>query len=109
MVRPIISRSSFRHHGRRKDDAYPVQGAGQVVGDLLAGQLQLASMGLPVAIPHVQSGKLRAIALTGSVRSPLLRGIPTVAEAGLPGFDVTSWYRRIWTGPVAARNCCPAE
>ncbi|HEV7819964.1 MAG TPA: tripartite tricarboxylate transporter substrate binding protein [Burkholderiales bacterium] len=70
----------------------PYKGAGQVVGDLLAGQLQLASMGLPVAIPHVQSGKLRAIALTGSVRSPLLRGIPTVAEAGLPGFDVTSWY-----------------
>src|SRR5437899_2802896 len=68
------------------------KGAGQVVGDLLAGQLQLASMGLPVAIPHVHAGKLRAIALTGSVRSPLLRGIPTVAEAGLPGFDVTSWY-----------------
>jgi len=70
----------------------PYKGAGQVVGDLLAGQLQLASMGLPVAIPHVQAGKLRAIALTGSARSPLLRGIPTVAEAGLPGFDVTSWY-----------------
>ncbi len=70
----------------------PYKGAGQVVGDLLAGQLQLASMGLPVAIPHVQSGKLRAIALTGSTRSPLLPNIPTVAEAGLPGFDVTSWY-----------------
>jgi tripartite-type tricarboxylate transporter receptor subunit TctC len=70
----------------------PYKGAGQVVGDLLAGQLQLASMGLPVAMPHVQSGKLRAIALTGSARSPLLPAIPTVAQAGLPGFDVTSWY-----------------
>jgi tripartite-type tricarboxylate transporter receptor subunit TctC len=70
----------------------PYKGAGQVVGDLLAGQLQLASMGLPVAMPHVQSAKLRAIALTGAVRSPLLPRIPTVAEAGLPGFDVTSWY-----------------
>jgi len=70
----------------------PYKGAGQVVGDLLAGQLQLASMGLPVAMPHVQSGKLRAIALTGAARSPLLPHIPTVAEAGLPGFDVTSWY-----------------
>ncbi len=70
----------------------PYKGAGQVLGDLLAGQLQLASMGLPVAMPHVQSGKLRAIALTGAARSPLLPRIPTVAEAGLPGFDVTSWY-----------------
>ncbi len=70
----------------------PYKGAGQVVGDLLAGQLQLASMGLPIAMPHVQSGKLRAIASTGATRSPLLPHIPTVAEAGLAGFDVTSWY-----------------
>jgi tripartite-type tricarboxylate transporter receptor subunit TctC len=70
----------------------PYKGAGQVVGDLLAGQLQLASMGFPVAMPHVQSGKLRAIAVTGAARSPLLPMIPTVSESGLPGFDVTSWY-----------------
>jgi len=70
----------------------PYKGAGQVVGDLLAGQLQLASMGFPVAMPHVQAGKLRAIAVTGAARSPLFAQIPTVAEAGLPGFDVTSWY-----------------
>jgi tripartite-type tricarboxylate transporter receptor subunit TctC len=70
----------------------PYKGAGQVVGDLLAGQLQLASMGMPVAMPHVQAGKLRAIAVTGAARSPLLPHLPTVAEAGLAGFDVTSWY-----------------
>jgi tripartite-type tricarboxylate transporter receptor subunit TctC len=70
----------------------PYKGAGQVVGDLLAGQLQLASMGFPVAMPHVQAGKLRAIAVTGAARSPLLPKIPTVSESGLPGFDVTSWY-----------------
>ena len=70
----------------------PYKGSGQVVGDLIAGQLQLASMGLPIAMPHVQAGKLRAIAMTGAARSPLLPHIPTVAEAGLAGFDVTSWY-----------------
>jgi tripartite-type tricarboxylate transporter receptor subunit TctC len=70
----------------------PYKGSGQLVGDLLAGQVQLASMGLPVAVPHVQSGKLRAIAVTGAARSPLLPEVPTVSEAGLPGFEVTSWY-----------------
>ncbi len=70
----------------------PYKGSGQMVGDLLAGQLQLASMGFPVAMPHVQAGKLRAIAVTSAARSPLLPSIPTVSEAGLPGFDVTSWY-----------------
>src|SRR6266849_7273812 len=50
----------------------PYKGSGQLVGDLLAGQVQLASMGLPVAVPHVQSSKLRAIAVTGAARSPLL-------------------------------------
>jgi tripartite-type tricarboxylate transporter receptor subunit TctC len=70
----------------------PYKGSGQLIGDLLAGQVQLASMGLPVALPHVQTGRLRAIAVTGSVRSSLLPGVPTVSEAGLPGFDVSSWY-----------------
>ncbi len=70
----------------------PYKGTGQVIGDLLAGQLQLASMGFPIAMPHVKSGKLRAIALTGTTRSPLMPNLPTIAEAGLAGFDVTSWY-----------------
>jgi len=70
----------------------PYKGSGQLVGDLLAGQVQLASMGLPVAVPHVHSGKLRAIAVTGAARSSLLPEVPTVSEAALPGFEVTSWY-----------------
>src|SRR5882672_7077057 len=70
----------------------PYKGSGQLIGDLVAGQVQLASMGTPVALPHVQSGKLRAIAVTGAARSSLLPQVPTVSEAGLPGFDVTSWY-----------------
>ena len=82
----------FDTMARVKMTHIPYKGAGQVVGDLLAGQIQLASMGFPVAMPHVQSGKLRAIAVTGAARSPLLPTIPTVSEAGLPGFDVTSWY-----------------
>ena len=74
-------------------------GSGQMIGDLVAGQVQLASLGLPPAMPHVKSGKLRVIAVTGAERSALLAGTPTVAEAGLPGFDVTSWYAMF--GPAA--------
>jgi tripartite-type tricarboxylate transporter receptor subunit TctC len=67
-------------------------GSGQMVGDLVAGQIQLASIGLPPAMPFVKVGRLRVLAVTGTKRSPLLPDEPTVSEAGLPGFDVTSWY-----------------
>lgn len=70
----------------------PYKSAGQVAGELLGGQVQLASMGLPISIPHVKAGKLRALAVTSASRSPMLPDLPTVAEAGLAGFDVTSWY-----------------
>jgi tripartite-type tricarboxylate transporter receptor subunit TctC len=70
----------------------PYKSAGQVAGELLGGQLQLASMGFPTAMPHVKSGKMRALAVTSASRSPMLPDLPTVAESGLPGFDVTSWY-----------------
>ena len=67
-------------------------GSGQMVSDLLAGQVQLASMGLPPAMPYVKSGRLRVIAVTSAQRSPLLPQAPTVAETGLPGYEVNSWY-----------------
>ena len=67
-------------------------GSGQMVTELLSGQVQLASIGLPPAMPYVKSGRLRVIAVTGTARSALLPEAPTVSESGLPGFDVTSWY-----------------
>jgi tripartite-type tricarboxylate transporter receptor subunit TctC len=66
-------------------------GSGQMVGDLMAGHVPLASIGIPVAISQVKAGRLRAIAVTGAKRSALLPGVPTVSEAGLPGFNITSW------------------
>jgi tripartite-type tricarboxylate transporter receptor subunit TctC len=67
-------------------------GSGQMVTELISGQVQLASIGLPPAMPYVSSGRLRVIAVTGMTRSALLPQAPTVNESGLPGFDVTSWY-----------------
>ena len=70
----------------------PYKGSGPLVIDLLAGHVQLASMGLPPSLQHVRSGRLRAIAVTSRNRSPLLPELMTVGESGLSGFDVTSWY-----------------
>jgi len=67
-------------------------GSGQMVIDLVAGQVQLASIGLPPSLPYINAGRLRALAVTGTRRAALMPGVPTVSESGLPGFDVTSWY-----------------
>ena len=66
-------------------------GSGQMVGDLIGGHVPLASIGIPVAIAYVKAGRLRPIAVTGPRRSNLLPEVPTVSEAGLPGFNITSW------------------
>ena len=68
------------------------KGTGQIVTDLVAGHVQIASMGFPAALPMVNAGKLRALAVTSAKRSALLPDVPTVSESGLPGYDVTSWY-----------------
>lgn len=70
----------------------PYKGAGPVVTDVMAGHIELASLGLPPALPMVQAGRLRAIAVTGTRRSAQLPGVPTVVESGIPGYNVTSWY-----------------
>jgi tripartite-type tricarboxylate transporter receptor subunit TctC len=66
-------------------------GSGQLIGDLVAGHVKLASMGIPLAIGQINAGKLRALAVTGTTRSQLLPEVPTVSESGLPGFEITSF------------------
>ena len=68
------------------------KGTGPVITDLIGGHLHCASLGFPGVTPHVAAGRLRAIAVTGLKRSPLLPEVPTVAESALPGFNVTSWW-----------------
>lgn len=68
------------------------KGAGPVIIDLIGGHLHVSSLGFPGAMPHVKTGRLRPIAVTSAKRASLLPELPTVAEAALPGFDVTSWY-----------------
>lgn len=60
--------------------------------DLFSGQIQLMFDGLPPSIGHIRAGRLRALAVTPSKRSALLPDLPTMAEAGVPGYDITPWY-----------------
>ena len=68
----------------------PYKGTGPALTDLLGGQIQL--MFNDTAAPHVKSGKLRALAVTGAKRWPLLPEVPTLAEAGVPGFEKYNWF-----------------
>lgn len=70
----------------------PYKGGGPAVVDLIGGQVQMLILSAVATLPHVKSGKLRALAVTGSTRSPNLPDIPTVSESGLPGYEVVLWY-----------------
>lgn len=69
----------------------PYKGGGPAIIDLVAGQVSLSFASMPSSLPFAKSGKLRAIAVGGAKRSPAAPEIPTVAESGLPGFEVTDW------------------
>ena len=69
----------------------PYKGENPGVADLLGGQIPYMFVNFPVATPHVQAGKLRALAITSPQRSQLAPQFPTVAESGMPGFDTATW------------------
>jgi tripartite-type tricarboxylate transporter receptor subunit TctC len=80
----------------------PYRGGGQVMTDLIAGQVQVSFIGLTVAIEHIRSGKLRALAVTAATRSDVLPDIPTVSDF-VPGYEASAFW-----GIGAPRNT-PAE
>ena len=69
----------------------PYKGSGPMLIDLIGGQTNMAFDNLSASIQHIKSGKLKALATTGSVRAPQLADLPTIQEAGLAGYDSTSW------------------
>ena len=70
----------------------PYRGTALAVGDLLAGQLTVVFADPISALPHIKSGKLRALAVTSLERSPVAPEVPTVAESGYPGFEALAWH-----------------
>ena len=69
----------------------PYRGSAQAINDLVGGQLQLMFDNVPSIGPHVKSGRVRGIAVSGPRRSPVFPDIPTVAEAGVPGYETIAW------------------
>ena len=70
----------------------PYKGTGPALTDTLAGQTDVFFSSTATALPHIQAGKLRAIAVTTAKRIPALPNVPTVAESGVPGYDVVLWH-----------------
>ena len=70
----------------------PYKGTGQAVTDLLAGQIDLLFAPAQSVMPHVQAGKLKALAVTSARRSATLPDLPSIAEAGVPGYEAVGWF-----------------
>jgi len=81
----------------------PYRGIGPAFTDILGGQTQAMFPGLAAALPHIKAGKVRALAVTGLKRHPLLPEVPTFEELGYKGFDGVQWY-----GIVGPANIPPA-
>jgi tripartite-type tricarboxylate transporter receptor subunit TctC len=81
----------------------PYKGSGPAMQDLLGGQVKVSFAGIPNVLPHVKAGRLRALAVSTPQRSPDLPDVPTVAEAGVPGYQATLWLN------LAAPPGTPAE
>lgn len=76
----------------------PYRGIAPAINDVLGGQTQAMFPGLAAALPHLRSGRMRALAVTGKARSPQLKDVPTMEEIGFKGFDAMQWYGSV--GPA---------
>ena len=70
----------------------PYKGSAQAIVDLISGQVSVMFDNLPASMPHIRSGKLRALAITTATRYPGLPDLPTVAESGVPGYESSAWF-----------------
>jgi tripartite-type tricarboxylate transporter receptor subunit TctC len=70
----------------------PYKGGAPMMADLMGGQIQMALETAPSAAPHVRAGKVRALAVTSAKPSPAFPGVPTLSQAGVPGYEMLTWY-----------------
>lgn len=86
-----MSGETFRLLAKAELTHVPYKGSAPAVQDVIGGQIPMSFETVTVALPHVQSGRVRALAVTSAKRSPVMPDVPTLQEAGVPGFDVASW------------------
>ena len=84
----------------------PYKGTGSAMPDVISGQVDMSFPNLPSGLPHVKSGSLRALGVTTAKRSSAAPSIPTIAESGLPGYDMATWYGLVAPAnlPLKVRN-----
>lgn len=70
----------------------PYKGMAPAINDVIAGQIQVSLPTIPGGLPHAQAGRVRALGVSGTRRSPAAPDLPTIAEAGVPGYESTNWY-----------------
>jgi tripartite-type tricarboxylate transporter receptor subunit TctC len=87
-----LSMELFMSMAKVRMQHIPYKGSGPAIAAVLAGEVQIMFELMPTAMPHVKSGRMRALAVTSAKRSPVVPNIPTVAESGLQGYAVGSWF-----------------
>jgi tripartite-type tricarboxylate transporter receptor subunit TctC len=87
-----MSAEMFKHLTGVNIVHVPYKGSAPAVADLLGGQVQMMFDNIPSALPHIKAGKLRPLATTGARRDPALPDVPTVAEAGVKGYETGVWF-----------------
>ena len=98
-----LSGELFNSMAGTKMQHIPYKGSGPMLIDLISGQVHMAFDNLSASFQHIKAGKLKALATTGTTRPPNLPDLPTIAEAGLAGYDSTSW------NAIFAPACTPRE
>ena len=89
---------SFAHAANIKVTLIPYRGTGEVLVDTIAGHVQMFFGDVRISLPHVNSGRLRALAVSSAKRSPILPQLPTIAESGLRGYEFVQWMS--WVAPA---------
>jgi tripartite-type tricarboxylate transporter receptor subunit TctC len=87
-----MSGEMFKHLAKVDLQHIPYKGSAPAVTDLLGGQVMMMFDNIPSALQHIKAGKLRALAVTGTKRDPLLPEVPTMVEAGVPGYESGVWF-----------------
>ena len=87
----LVAGELFRQMARVSISDIPYKGASPVVNDLIGGQVELAFIDVAAVVPHIQSGKLRALGVTSTQRFDGLPDVPTLNEAGVPGYEASGW------------------